>query len=560
MNKLGFFLSSFLFSVCCIMFPFSLYLYHLEKVIFVEFDIAGVMNSVSFSYLILFDWMSSLFIAVVSLISLIVFIYSTSYMSADPQQPKFLILVFMFVVSMYLMIISPNLMSILLGWDGLGLVSYGLVIYYQSWKSFNSGMITLLSNRVGDLAILVSICWAINFGSVSVYDFQNYFSSSIMMGVLAFTCVLAAMTKSAQIPFSAWLPAAMAAPTPVSSLVHSSTLVTAGVYLLVRFNFLCYFNYYLMLISMLTMVMSGVSALFETDLKKIIALSTLSQLAVMMFILSLGSTELSFFHLVTHALFKSLLFLCAGFYIHSNFNWQDSRLFVNSMRTFPVFSTYFSIASLALSGFPFLAGFYSKDLIIEYFFSSGSTSLPLFCLLVVATGLTLVYSLRLIILIFMFSSKKVVWVSQEDWTMAAPMGILFLASITAGSGLSWLILPGFFIPIPQYVKMLVIVLLSLIYLFMMGFYKISMGYRYSWFLGLMWGLPSISSNLMIYLMNKSIYYIKLVDQGWLEIMGGQGLSTLGSKLSMHLDKSNLVNVKLILSGLFIFILTISVLL
>lgn len=188
------------------------------------------------------------------------------------------------------------------------------------------------------------------------------------MGELRFLLgiiILAAITKRAQIPFSAWLPAAMAAPTPVSALVHSSTLVTAGVYLLVRFNYLLSLNWYVFFIGVLTIFMSGLGANYENDLKKIIALSTLRQLGLIMMSLGLGFYELAFFHLITHAIFKSLLFLCAGVFIHSIGDTQDIRILGGLIISCPVTSFYFIGASIALCGFPFLSGFYSRDIILE---------------------------------------------------------------------------------------------------------------------------------------------------------------------------------------------------
>lgn len=177
------------------------------------------------------------------------------------------------------------------------------------------------------------------------------------------------MTKSAQMPFSSWLPAAIAAPTPVSALVHSSTLVTAGVFLLIRFyNFLTeikYFNFILIIISCSTILIAGLSALTECDLKKIIALSTLSQLGVIIASLGLGCVNLAFFHLITHALFKALLFICAGSIIHFHIHGQDLRTIGNLTRQLPFTISALLIANISLCGLPFISGFYSKDMILE---------------------------------------------------------------------------------------------------------------------------------------------------------------------------------------------------
>lgn len=206
------------------------------------------------------------------------------------------------------------------------------------------------------------------------------------------------MTKRAQIPFSAWLPAAIAAPTPVSALVHSSTLVTAGVYLMIRFSPLILsrvvFSNFLLLFSTLTMLMAGIRANFEMDLKKVIALSTLSQLGLIIISLSLGFVNLAYFHLLTHALFKALLFMCAGAIIHASGESQDVR-FIGSLVFFmPIVGVCINIANFALCGIPFMAGFYSKDILIEVSLE-GVSNLFIVLLLMISVGLTAMYSFRL---------------------------------------------------------------------------------------------------------------------------------------------------------------------
>lgn len=217
------------------------------------------------------------------------------------------------------------------------------------------------------------------------------------MTVICAIAILAALTKSAQIPFSSWLPAAIAAPTPVSALVHSSTLVTAGVYLLIRFRNLftdTELGKFLLLISGLTIFIAGLGANFEFDLKKIIALSTLSQLGLIMRILAIGFYKLAFFHLLTHALFKALLFMCAGAIIHNIKNSQDIRDMGSLTIYMPLTVSCLNIANLALCGFPFLAGFYSKDIILEIVLISELNLFSVF-LFFFSTGLTVRYSFRL---------------------------------------------------------------------------------------------------------------------------------------------------------------------
>jgi NADH-ubiquinone oxidoreductase chain 5 len=230
-------------------------------------------------------------------------------------------------------------------------------------KSLNAGLLTILSNRIGDIAILLRIAWLFNYGSWNIMIVEYMYRSEILL-ILGLV-MLASLTKSAQIPFSAWLPAAIAAPTPISALVHSSTLVTAGVYLMIRFSELLGINRILYYLSVLTMFISGLGANYEIDLKKVIALSTLSQLGVIMIALSLGFLELAYFHLLMHALFKSLLFLCAGVYIHGFGDKQDIRALGGATEGAPLTSFFFLGCSLALCGFPFISGFYSRDLILE---------------------------------------------------------------------------------------------------------------------------------------------------------------------------------------------------
>ena len=378
------------------------------------------------------------------LISSIVLFYRGSYISEDARKDRFMFLVLLFVLSIVLLIIRPNLVSILLGWDGLGLVSYCLVIYYQNEKSNNAGILTALSNRVGDVAILLRIFLMFDIGRWSYIFYLGLIKEKgfVVCGSLV---VLAAITKRAQIPFSSWLPAAIAAPTPVSALVHSSTLVTAGVYLLIRFSpllesriaFNCLF-----LLSRATIFISGLGANFEYDLKKIIALSTLSQLGVIIRVLRIGLKDLAFFHLITHALFKALLFMCAGALIHVIKEYQDIRLIGNVVYFIPLTRGYIRRANLALCGTPFLAGFYSKDIILEIIFIRDLNRI-VFGLFFLGTGLTVCYSFRLVYYVFsgQINLSRIHRVRDSDTIITNPICPLFLGAIFGGVLLSWLIFP-----------------------------------------------------------------------------------------------------------------------
>nr|YP_010564774.1 NADH dehydrogenase subunit 5 [Volucella trifasciata]UZA61177.1 NADH dehydrogenase subunit 5 [Volucella trifasciata] len=525
-----------LFFISMNLFIFSIYFILNELIFFFEWEVVS-LNSMSIVMTFLFDWMSLLFMSFVLLISSLVIYYSKEYMSGDTNINRFILLVLMFVMSMMLLIISPNLVSILLGWDGLGLVSYCLVIYFNNVKSYNAGMLTALMNRVGDVALLLAIAWMLNYGSwnyIYYLEFMKTDNSMMLIGVLV---VLAAMTKSAQIPFSSWLPAAMAAPTPVSALVHSSTLVTAGIYLLIRFNFLLVdtlMSQILLLISGLTMFMSGLGANFEFDLKKIIALSTLSQLGLMMMILSMGFYKLAFFHLLTHALFKALLFMCAGSIIHNMNNFQDLRLMGGLSLYMPLTSSCFNVANLALCGMPFLAGFYSKDLILEIA-SLSMLNLFVYFLFFFSTGLTVCYSLRLVYYSMTgdLNCSSLNVLNDEGWVMLKGMLGLMFMSIIGGSMLSWLIfLTPDMICLPFYLKFMTLLvcilgglfgyLISNISLFFLN--KSLNNYLFSMFVGSMWFMPYISTyGIINYSLKIGMNSMKNFDQGWSEFIGSQNL-------------------------------------
>nr|YP_010385252.1 NADH dehydrogenase subunit 5 [Anatrichus pygmaeus]UPM51788.1 NADH dehydrogenase subunit 5 [Anatrichus pygmaeus] len=537
------------------LFLMSLYFLMNELVYFLEWEVIS-LNSMNIVMTFLFDWMSLMFMSFVLFISSLVIFYSMEYMSSDKFINRFIMLVLMFVMSMMLLIISPNLISILLGWDGLGLVSYCLVIYFQNIKSYNAGMLTALSNRIGDVALLMAIAWMLNYGSWNYIFYLEVMKNDFEMFIIGMLVVLAAMTKSAQIPFSSWLPAAMAAPTPVSALVHSSTLVTAGVYLLIRFNILLIdsiLGNILLLISGLTMFMAGLGANYEFDLKKIIALSTLSQLGLMMSILSMGFYKLAFFHLLTHALFKALLFMCAGAIIHNMNNFQDIRYMGGLSSHMPLTSAIFNVANLALCGMPFLAGFYSKDMILEIV-SLSYVNMFSFFLYFFSTGLTVSYSFRLVYYSMTddLNCSSLNMLNDESWVMLKGMFGLLIMSIIGGSMLNWLMFSSIYmICLPNYLKLLTLFvcimggllgyLISNVSIYFLN--KSLSNYFSSFFLGSMWFMPYISTyGILNYPLNYGFSYIKFFDYGWSEYFGGQHLNNKMvylSKINSFIQNNNL---------------------
>nr|UCC45942.1 NADH dehydrogenase subunit 5 [Chrysocoris stollii] len=549
-------------------FMMGLYLLMNNLLYFIDWEVI-TLNSVSVIMTFLFDWMSMIFLGCVLFISSMVVYYSSSYMMHDIFKVRFLYMVLLFILSMMLLIISPNLISILLGWDGLGLVSYCLVIYFQNYKSYNAGMLTILTNRIGDVAILISISWFMNFGSWNYIYYMNinYDWSTWIL----FLVILAAFTKSAQVPFSAWLPAAMAAPTPVSALVHSSTLVTAGVYLLIRFSdfILSYNTSIFLLLSVLTMFMSGLGANFEYDLKKIIALSTLSQLGLMMSSLFMGFPLLSYFHLLSHAFFKALLFLCAGLIIHCMSDSQDIRHMGYVVNFLPYTCSCFCISNLSLCGMPFMSGFYSKDLVLEnmtfcYF------NLFVYMIFYISVGLTVCYSFRLVY--YCVSNNSGLFSFQgyiEDMNMMLSMIFLTFMAILFGSMMSWLLLP--------YPSLLVFPfeckLMPVFFLLLGGWlgYELScssindsmFGLMFNFtigFMGTMWFMPYFST-LMLYskslLLSKS--FMTFMDSGWGEYLISNTMPFFSNYTSSFMVKYQFNGVKLflmsfLLIGLYLFLI------
>nr|YP_010943501.1 NADH dehydrogenase subunit 5 [Mactra alta]WLS55681.1 NADH dehydrogenase subunit 5 [Mactra alta] len=349
----------------------------------------------------LMDWISLSFGGAVCFISSWVLVYSRFYMENDAFLLRFLMLVSLFVFSMNLLIFSPSVFTMMIGWDGLGVVSFILVVYYLNSESYSAGMITVFSNRVGDVFFIIMIaftCCCLDFSFFGgIIDLED------VVWVLGGCVLLGSITKSAQLPFCAWLPAAMAAPTPVSTLVHSSTLVTAGVYTIIRFGFLMSgdMKMCLLVISVVTFFLASVSGIYEVDMKKVVALSTLSQVSMMMVALSLGFCALSLFHLLVHAFFKALMFMCVGSVIACSGGVQDIRLLSGFWKKLPLSMMWYCVSVGCLCGLPFLSGFFSKDLIVEKLMSSSS-GVVVFFLCLLSVTLTVWYSSRSLFLVLRF--------------------------------------------------------------------------------------------------------------------------------------------------------------
>lgn len=504
-------------------FIFRLYLILFGVTYFIILNLS-CFNLIDFMYLMVFDWISVLFISLVILISRLVILYSYGYIGGDFNKYIFIYILLMFVVSILLIIVSLNLFRILLGWDGLGLVSYCLVIYYQSENRNRAGIITVLTNRIGDIGLIFRLLFLTNFYSWGIMEFNIIDNKILIVGIII---MVAAVTKRAQIPFSVWLPAAMAAPTPVSSLVHSSTLVTAGVYLIIRFNEFFVeriLREILLFISVLTIFVSGLSALFEIDLKKIIAFSTLRQLGVIILILSLGIYDLAFFHLLSHAVFKAILFLRAGRVIHGIIGYQDIRILGIISLVSPFISYIMVLSRLSLRGVLFLSGFYSKDIILEYIYLYN-INWTMLLLIFISTIFTVLYSLRLVyysrlknnILIFRFN-----WI--EDYKYNIPIFILGIMTIFWGNVFSWLFLPiPYFFYLSYQVKLINLGLIFIgIVLFFVFYVNLIFRNIFNYFFSSIWFLSFLRRRIVLKSINLAYDNYKF-DQTWIEDIGRQGV-------------------------------------
>ena len=335
-----------------------------------------------------------LFLLLVIVISTRVIIFSLSYISGLMVR-NFIFLYIRFVIRIIWLILNNNFYRIIFGWDGLGVVSFLLIVFYNNYESNNNGLFTLFQNRIGDLFFVLFIVGIVNLRIIN--------NLIIKWGLLFL--ILGACVKSAQFPFNSWLLAAIRAPTPISSLVHSSTLVVAGVYILLQFRY-CLIDILeiLKFISVLSLIVRSFGLLNEFDIKKLIAYSTISHVSLIMYLLRFKLYKIVYFHLNIHAMFKSLIFMCFGFVILSSFHSQDKRLVI-LVNLNPLIKIIYYFSCMCLAGLPFLRVFFSKDFIIEKLIEFSKEILWVL-LLLLFLSIRIYYRLKLIILfhyIFVYS-------------------------------------------------------------------------------------------------------------------------------------------------------------
>ena len=540
----------------------------------------------------MFDSLTVTMCVVVTFISFLVHLYSIEYMSHDPHLPRFMSYLSLFTFFMLILITADNYVQMFVGWEGVGLCSYLLINFWFTRIQANKAAIkAMLLNRIGDFSLVIGILImflyfkAVDYATIASLTpfFKNYTINFLnleldLLTVIGVFLFIGAVGKSAQLGLHTWLPDAMEGPTPVSALIHAATMVTAGVFLIARSSFI-YEHIdnvltYIAIFGAMTAFFASTTGLMQNDLKRVIAYSTCSQLGYMVFACGLSNYPAGFFHLTNHAFFKALLFLGAGSVIHAVNDEQDMRKMGGLKKLVPFTYSMIVIGSLALIGFPFLTGFYSKDLILEVAYGKyNQTGYFSYILGTFGAFLTAFYSTRLLYLTFLskpFGYKQIICYAYDSGkNITIALGVLGIPSMfigyyskdmMVGVGSNFLsnavyinsqhlnifdaeFIPQFYKLLPVYLSLLGFITAFLLYnfqVFLLINFKISfLGRKIYQFLNRKWFFDKIYNEFFGQFFFKFGYSVsyKFVDRGIFEILGPTGLSLMISKVALNLYKA-----------------------
>ena len=392
-----------------------------------------------------FDSLTVSMLIPVLVISSLVHIYSIGYMNGDPHNQRFFSYLSLFTFMMIILVTANNYLLLFVGWEGVGVCSYLLVSFWFTRIAANqSSMSAFLTNRVGDCFLTIgifAILWSLgNLNYATVFSLAPYINENVIT-IIGICLLIGAMAKSSQVGLHVWLPMAMEGPTPVSALIHAATMVTAGVYLLMRSSPLIEYSSTILLLCLwlgaITTVFSSLVGLFQQDIKKVIAYSTMSQLGMMVIAVGLSSYNVALFHLINHAFYKGLLFLGAGAVIHAVADNQDFRKYGGLISFLPLSYSVILIASLSLVAFPFMTGFYSKDFILESAYGQYCfSSVTVYTIAVIGAIFTTLYSVKVLYLTFLTSPNGSIMsykhAHEGDIFISLPLVILAIFSIFFG--------------------------------------------------------------------------------------------------------------------------------